>query len=307
METSGFTTHVGKQGAMEMADNNKDQENKKILIIGLGQIGYSNAEYMTSLGLKVDGYDISENAIKRAIDNKIIQKKAQNFAGYDYYVICVSTHRPEDMFVPYLDGLFDVARKIAHEGKTDALIGIDSTIPRGTSEEIKKIVGHRLHVVHTPHRYYVHERNEHGVNQLRIIGGCEQCCLEEGRNFYSKLLQVPLHEVSIVDVAELCKVVENAYRFMEIAFSEELKMVCDNSAIDFNELRNAVNTKWNTKIMEARDGIGGHCLPKDSQMFLDFSRNTMVTSLIRAAKMVDEQYRFHNLQKDIKQVPMTSR
>ncbi|HET6458176.1 MAG TPA: potassium transporter TrkA, partial [Nitrosopumilaceae archaeon] len=280
------------------------QKNKKILIIGLGQIGYSNAEYMASIGLEADGYDISEKAIQRALDNKVIRDRASSFSNYDYYVICISTHRPEDMFVPYLDGLYDIARKISHEGKTGALVGIDSTITRGTSEEIKKILGHRLHVVHVPHRFYINEQKDHGVRQTRVLGGCEPCCVKEARHFYGNILKIPLHIVSSVDVAELTKVVENSYRFMEIAFAEELKMVCDNSSIYFNELRNAINTKWNVKILEPKEGIGGHCLPKDSQMFLDFSKNVLVTSLIGAAKMVDKQYRFHLAKRAAREMPL---
>lgn len=91
---------------------------KKILIIGLGQIGYSNAEYMTKLGLHVEGFDISENAVKRALDHKIIQKQADNFSGYDYYIICISTHNPENMFMPFLDGIHTIVKRIAKEGKT---------------------------------------------------------------------------------------------------------------------------------------------------------------------------------------------
>ena len=81
-------------------------------------------------------------------------------------------------------------------------------------------------------------------------------------------------------------------------------MVCDNSEIDFNELRNAINTKWNIQILEARDGIGGHCLPKDSQMFLDFSRNMHVTSMIKTAKTIDEKYRSFLTQKATKEMPL---
>jgi UDP-N-acetyl-D-mannosaminuronic acid dehydrogenase len=286
-------------------NNSLKNDHKKILIIGLGQIGYSNAEYMSSIGLDIDGYDISEKAIQRALDNKVIRNRASNFKNYDYYVICISTHRPEDMFVPYLDGLYDVARKISHEGKTGSLVGIDSTITRGTSEEIKKIMGHRLHVVHVPHRFYVHEQKDHGVRQTRVLGGCEPCCVREAKYFYGNMLKIPLHPVSSAEIAELTKVVENSYRFMEIAFAEELKMVCDNSSIDFSELRNAINTKWNVKIFEAKDGIGGHCLPKDSQMFLEFSKNVLVTSLIGAAKMVDKQYRFHLAKRASQEMPLT--
>ncbi|HEX2615696.1 MAG TPA: NAD(P)-binding domain-containing protein, partial [Nitrososphaera sp.] len=90
---------------------------KKVLIIGLGQIGYSNAEYMTVRGLAVDGYDISDKAVERAIADEVIRKKATSFAGYDYYIICISTHRPDDMFEPYLDGLFEITKKLSYEAK----------------------------------------------------------------------------------------------------------------------------------------------------------------------------------------------
>ena len=282
--------------------NGKDT---RILVIGLGQIGYSNAEYMISSGLSVDGFDISEKAMQRALENKVIQNKATSFKGYDYYIICISTHRSENMFMPFLDGLFDITKKLAHEGKTGALVGIDSTVTRGTSNKVKQILGHRLHVVHVPHRFYVHEKEEHGVRQTRVLGGCEPCCVREARYFYADLLKIPIHIVSSVDIAELTKIAENSYRFLEIAFAEELKMVCDYSDIDFNELRNAINTKWNVKILEAKEGVGGHCLPKDSQMFLDFSNDVLVTSLIRAAKLIDQQYRFHIIQKAIPEVPLT--
>lgn len=265
----------------------------KVLVIGLGQIGYSNAEYMTMKGLAVDGFDISDKAVKRAIDDQVIRKKASSFAGYDYYIICISTHRPDDMFVPYLDGLFDIAKRIAYEGKAGALVGVDSTITRGTSEKIKDMLRHRMHVVHVPHRFYINEKHDHGVRQTRVLGGCDKCCVEKARHFYGELLDIPLHEVESVEVAELTKIVENSYRFVEIAFAEELKMFCDRAGIDFDELRNAINTKWNVKVLEAKEGIGGHCLPKDSQMFLNLSKNLLEASIIDAAKKVDAEYRSH--------------
>jgi UDP-N-acetyl-D-mannosaminuronic acid dehydrogenase len=91
---------------------------------------------------------------------------------------------------------------------------------------------------------------------------------------------------------------------MEIAFAEELKMVCDRSGIDFDQLRKAVNTKWNIRILEAKDGIGGHCLPKDSQMFLDMSKNVLQSSIIEAAKTVDLKYRLHVDKKVSQRMPL---
>lgn len=266
---------------------------KRVLVIGLGQIGYSNAKYMTSRGLNVDGYDINEKAVQRALKNRIIRNSARNFEGYDYYIICISTHRSDDMFIPFMDGLYEIAHKLSREGKTGALVGIDSTVTNGTSNKVNEILGHRLHVVHVPHRYYINEPEEHGVRQTRVLGGCESCCVKKAVHFYGDLLAIPLHTVSALEVVELSKLVENSYRFLEIAFAEELRMVCDRSGIDFDELRSAVNTKWNIKILEARDGIGGHCLPKDSQMFLNMSKSFLKSSIIETAKLIDHKYRLH--------------
>ena len=266
---------------------------QKILIIGLGQIGYSNAKYMISKGLWVEGYDISQHALKRALADGVIKKAAINFADYDYYIICISTHQQENMFMPDLRGIYEVAYQISKQGKSGALVGIDSTIPRGTSHRIEQILEHRLHVVHVPHRFYINEQKEHGVNQMRVMGSCKSCCQEKAKNFYGKLLGIPVFSVSSPDIAELTKIVENSYRYIEIAFAEELKIVCDKINVDFNELRHAVNTKWNVNILEAQKGIGGHCLPKDSQMLLDISKGAVNSSIIEAAKKIDHHYRIH--------------
>ena len=274
-----------------LAEMQKGQ--KKILIIGLGEIGYTNAEYMTSIGLWVEGYDINDKAVQRALDDNVIKRKAVNFSDYDYYLICISTHKPENMFVPYLDGLYETVYRLLREGKSGSLLGIDSTVPQNTTKKILEILNHKMHVVHVPHRYYKHEKTEHGVRQKRVIGACEQCCYDEGRKFYGHLLNIPLHPVSSPDVAELTKIVENSYRFVQIAFSEEMKMLCDNLGVDFEELRNSINTKWNIDMLQAIDGIGGHCLPKDSQMVLDLSKKYVPNSILESSKKIDSQYRMH--------------
>ncbi len=107
-------------------------------------------------------------------------KKASNFNDFDVLIICVSTHVPDDMFSPQVDGLMSVVEKISREAKSGALILIESTIPKGTSQKVFEKLDHRLHVVHAPHRWYALEEQKHGVNQLRILGGVSKCCLQEG-------------------------------------------------------------------------------------------------------------------------------
>lgn len=269
----------------------KDKAN--ILIIGLGQIGYSDAEYMTWRGLKVDGYDINANAVQRAIVNGIIRRKAKTFEGYDYYVVCVSTHKPENMFLPSFDGIYRTADRLYDEGKEGALVAIESTITKGVSDEVNEIIKHSLHVAHVPHRFYANEKTEHGVRQIRVLGGCETCCTDKAAHFYKKLLDIPVHVVSSVELAEISKVVENSYRYLEIAFAEELKMFCDGYKLDFDELRVAINTKWNVDILEARKGISGHCLPKDTRMYFDLARHVLESSMIDTALVVEDQYKLH--------------
>ena len=250
---------------------------EKILVIGLGEIGYNNAEYMSGKGLDVEGYDIDQKAIKRALEAGIIKKEAKNFEGYDFYMICVSTHNPANMFVPFLDGLLGVAERIATEGKPGALVTIESTIPKGTSRRVCNILQHRLHVAHIPHRYFNQEKKDHGVRQLRVLAGCKSCCSFEALQFYEHVLDIPIYTLSSIEMAELTKVIENTHRYLEIAFAEELKMFCDDQNLDFTELRASVNTKWNENILDARSGIGGHCLPKDTKMYFELSKH--LTSL----------------------------
>src|SRR2546426_4997202 len=315
----------------------------KVLVIGLGQLGLPVAKYVKERGFDAYGYDISPKAMDRAEKTAAI-KKATDFGEFDVYILCVSTHKPEDMFSPQIDGLFSIVEKISLEAKNGALVSIESTIPKGTSKKVFELLNHRLHVVHAPHRWYAAEEREHGVNQLRVIGGVCDCCLKTGMQFYDvrnndatnttnttaitnpitsnsidgnnnnyddnscnedknkqKSLGIPMHPVSEVEIAETTKIVENAHRFLQIAFAEDLYLYCEANDINFSELRDALNTKWNVNILEPRDGIGGHCLPKDTKMFLQ-SSNRRQNKILRAAMDVDEEYkRFRaKLEKQIK-------
>jgi UDP-N-acetyl-D-mannosaminuronic acid dehydrogenase len=351
---------------------NKDQlwsSFHKVLVIGLGQLGLPVAKYIKERGFDVYGYDISTKALERA--EKIAGiKKAINFSGFDVYIICVSTHKQEDIFSPQIEGLLSIVQnKISKEAKNGALVAIESTIPKGTSRKIFEMLNHRLHVAHAPHRWYALEEKEHGVNQLRVVGGVCDCCLRVAMQFYdgadvlslseseSELtttiattkakesitattttttatteiisaddgrgngsrpaddannnisrsssntdytnrgtkkasLGIPMHPVSDIEIAELTKIIENAHRYLQIAFAEDLYLYCQANNINFAELRDSLNTKWNVNILEPREGIGGHCLPKDTTMFLNSSKS-IKSKIIQAAIQVDAEYRMY--------------
>ena len=290
----------------------------KVLVVGLGQLGLPVARYVKEKGFDdVYGYDISPKAMERA--EKIAGiKKANDLSDFDVYILCVSTHKPDDMFTPQIEGLLSIVERISKEARRDgALVSIESTIPRGTSARVFEMLNHRLHVAHAPHRWYALEEKEHGVNQLRVVGGVCDCCLQTAMQFYNgtcssfiststatdvssssfsssegmpKSLGIPMHPVSKIEIAELSKIAENAHRYLQIAFAEDLYLYCQENNLNFSELRDALNTKWNVNILEPKEGIGGHCLPKDTRMFLQSSKS-IKSKILTAAMEVDQDYR----------------
>jgi UDP-N-acetyl-D-mannosaminuronic acid dehydrogenase len=282
--------------------------NYRVLIIGLGQLGLPIAKYVKGKGFDTYGYDIEHKAIERAEKVASI-KRADSFSDFDVYIICVSTHKPDDIFTPQINGLLYIVEEISRKARNGAIVSIESTIPRGTSKKVFEMLNHRLHVVHVPHRWYALEEMEHGVNQLRVIGGVHDCCLRAALQFYTgdgrnnnssssnnykenRNLGIPLHPVSDIEIAEITKIAENAHRYLQIAFAEDLYLYCKTNNLNFPELREAINTKWNVNILEPRDGIGGHCLPKDTRMFLQSSKSTK-SKILTAALEVDQDYRRH--------------
>ena len=215
----------------------------KVLVIGLGQLGLPVAKYIKEKGFdNVYGYDISSIAMERAEKTAGI-KLADDFSDFDVYILCVSTHKPDDIFTPQIEGLLSIVDRISKEAKRNgALVSIESTIPRGTSNKVFEMLNHRLHVAHAPHRWYALEEKEHGVNQLRVVGGVCNCCLEAAMQFYGgnsservvgdnssitanntiitdgndnenspitrKSLGVPMHPVSKIETAELSRLLK---------------------------------------------------------------------------------------------------
>jgi len=263
----------------------------KVCVIGLGEVGLATAKYVFDRGIDVWGYDTDLKAVERAKKVGILKTSCvwNDVPFVDCYLICVSTGLKGD--APDLSPIFDVCEKIKGKAvlSNHPLVSIESTVMPGLSRLVfKDIFKKRVRLVHVPHRYWVEQPVKHGVKQLRVIGGIDIESLENGLKFYKDTLNVPLHAVSSIEIAEMSKIAENAYRYVQIAFAEELKMICEEIGLSFDEVREACNTKWNIEILEARDGISGHCLPKDTQYLISL---TSFNTLMKDALTVDKQYR----------------
>ncbi len=241
-------------------------------------------------GLEVWGIDINPATVERVGKTEKFKATTQwkDIPQVDAYIICVTTGQVNDC--PDVSAVFSVCQKISETAKPSTLVAIESTIVPGTAKKLfNETFKGKIRLVHCPHRYWADYPVEHGVNQLRVIGGVNPESLKVGVKFYKETLGIPMHVCSSVEVAEMCKITENSHRYLQIAFAEELRMMCAKIGMSFEELRAAMNTKWNVDLPEARDGVGRHCLPKDIRYVMSLSPTE--AELLASATLVDKKYR----------------
>ncbi|MCL2257969.1 MAG: hypothetical protein LBH62_07015 [Nitrososphaerota archaeon] len=231
-------------------------------VMGLGNIGTPVVQHISKIYKQTHGYDISQEAIKIAKQNGI--NASNELTHADIYVIAVNTwfrNGHSDM-----SAIEDCTKK-AIELNPNALICYESTLVKGTARKLAQKYNVTNMAV-CPHRWWKQEEDKHGVVQIRVLGTLNKESQTKALEFYNAL-GIPTHIVSSPEIAEISKLVENTYFYLRIAYAQELKLLCDKNQLDFNELREAVNTKWNVDMAEARDGIGGECLPKDIRFLID--------------------------------------
>lgn len=257
----------------------------KVCVIGLGNVGRPTAYYIHNYGIPVYGYDIDKRKTV-GLNPLTAFSNWQRVPSCDSYLICVNTSWKNTQ--PEMSNVFDVCHKIAKKEKENKpLVSIESTVAVGTCRKAAEMFDH-VHLVHVPHRFWAEEQEKHGVVQERVIGALDRESLIKGKRFYESL-GIPLIPVSNLEVAEIIKIAENAYRFVQISFAEQLHLLCENHVFSFEEVRKGANTKWNVNILEARDGIKGECLPKDIRYLSCLGD----TPLLSGAMETDQKYREH--------------
>jgi len=267
-----------------------------LVVVGIGEIGGGILHEIA----KRDGKD---RIFGVDVDEKILEKfKSEGFnvgkkipIANNYIIAVYSTHQ---------------VLNVAHEIPLDMnpLISIEATDEPGTVKKIHNIFMRRgeCDLFCFPHRYNPKDPEHRFFNIHRVAGSFSQKSTKRGVEFYKRYMDESLIHIYPIEIVEMCKPMENTFRFIEIAFAEELKMRCDEKNIDFETLREAMNTKWNIEILEARDGIGGKCLPKDSSIINHYFGNF---NIINAAIDSDSEYkglkrRFPKLAKIIIMIPV---
>jgi UDP-N-acetyl-D-mannosaminuronic acid dehydrogenase len=266
----------------------------KVLVAGLGTVGLPTAEYIMAAGLDVVAYDVNPQAVKGAVLRGIQATTYwSDVPQADVFVVCVSTHYDETGNLTPVKDVQEIYTMIVSMGNEEKLVSIESTVPPGTCRRIYEKANHpEVRLVHAPHRYWAGDPVNHGVRQPRVIAGIDGQSLAVGLDFYEQSLSVPMHQLPSIETAEMVKVVENAYRYVQIAYAQEVRQICDSLGVPFEEVRKGCNTKWNVEILEARDGVGGHCLPKDMVYLSNLSTDSQ---LIRAAIASNRLYAVKHL------------
>jgi len=257
-----------------------------VCVVGLGTVGKPTAEYFASRGVSTYGYDLSEKALRAARGSlAAVATRVTDLPKADLYIIAVQTGLRSER--PNVENVLDACRSIASI-RSPELVSIESTVPVGTCERIYNEILCGGNLVHIPHRYWAADPVNYGVAQPRIVGSITPRGLKLSLDFYRRH-GIPLVPVPDIRIAELCKIAENTDRYLKIAYAELLRLVCLRNGLDFDELRRAMNTKWNVGLLEAREGIGGTCLPKDIRYLRSFAPD--LCRMLDEAIRVDDAYR----------------
>jgi len=289
----------------------------RISVVGLGYIGLPTAAIIASRNVEVIGVDVSEKVVNTINQGKIhiiepdldILVRATVQTGKlkavvkpepaDAFLIAVPTPLTDDK-TPDLSYVFAAAKSIAPVLEKGNLVILESTSPVGTTEQMVQLLAETRQDLSFPHTAgeeadiqvaYCPERVLPGkvlrelVDNDRIMGGITPVCAERAADLYRIFVQ---GECFLTDsrTAEMSKVTENAYRDANIAFANELSMICDEININVWELIKLANRHPRVNILSPGPGVGGHCIPIDPWFIVDRSPKT--ARMIRCARNVND-------------------
>lgn len=255
--------------------------------LGLGYIGLPTSALIASHNISVHGVDVSQHVVDTINAGKIhivepdlgdaVAKAVQ--AGFlkadttpklaDVYLIVVPTpfkggnHEPD---ISYIQSATEAILPLLKEGD---LYIIESTSPVGTTERMRDFIYSqrpelqgKLHIAYCPERVLPGNVMHELVHNDRVIGGVDETSTEKAVSFYQQFVKGELHKTN-ARTAEMCKLVENASRDVQIAFANELSIISDKAGINVWELIHLANKHPRVNILQPGSGVGGHCIAVD--------------------------------------------
>lgn len=290
---------------------------KTASIYGLGYVGLPSACVFADAGLDIIGIDVNADTVASVNNGKphIVEPNLDELlvrvvtsgklratsqpSKADVYIIAVPTPFKEEK-KPDLTYVEAATRMIAPLLEKGSLVILESTSPVGTTEKIADwIMTERtdlkmpvlggapadIYLAHCPERILPGKVIYEVVHNDRIVGGMTQACSEAAVAFYKVAVKGTCH-VTNARTAELCKLSENAFRDVNIAFANELSLVCDRMNVDVWELIALTNRHPRVEILRPGPGVGGHCIAVDPWFIVDGAPNE--ARLIATARQIND-------------------
>jgi len=271
----------------------------KIAVIGMGYVGIPCAVLLAD----VDGYDVTgvqrrsersgwkiellnsgkspiegdepglEELISKVVDKGTFRVTDDFNILSDMNIILIDVQTPTDENnVPRYESLKEVSVKIAQVIKKGTLVVIESTVAPGTTRNIVLPLlekhsgmkgGEDFYLAFSYERVMPGKLLEYIVNFPRVVGGINEQSTQMAVKMYKKIVKKTVHATEVT-TAELAKTIENAYRDVNIAFANEMALVCESLGVNVYEVRELINERHDRHMHIPGIGVGGHCLPKDT-------------------------------------------
>lgn len=283
---------------------------QKVCVVGLGYIGLPTASIIATKGCQVIGVDTSEFVVKTVGSGgvHIVEPdletlvKAAVLSGNlttrttptpaDVFIIAVPTPIKADKTAD-LSFVESAVRSIVPVVGKGNLVVVESTIPPGTIEgvvapilaESGLEIGADLFVAHCPERVLPGRILEELVQNDRVIGGINHESALVARNFYKIFVHGSILMTS-ARVAEMVKLVENAYRDVNIAFANELSLICEHLGINVWDVIDLANRHPRVNVLRPGPGVGGHCIAVDPWFIIE--KAPAQAKLLKAAREVND-------------------
>lgn len=285
----------------------------EVVVLGLGYIGLPTSALIAKNQVNVIGVDINEEVVKIINSGKIhivepeldgiVEKAIQD--GYlkastkavsaDTFLIVVPTpfkgkNEPDISFVE------EATKGVIPLLKKGDLFILESTSPIGTTEKMADLIfknrpelKNNIHIAYCPERVLPGNVMHELIHNDRVIGGINNKSTEKACEFYAKFVKGQLHKTN-ARTAEMCKLVENSSRDVQIAFANELSIICDKAEINVWELINLANKHPRVNILNPGCGVGGHCIAVDPYFIV--SDYPMESQIIGKAREINNYKAF---------------
>lgn len=266
---------------------------KSVCVLGLGYIGLPTASVIASRGVQVIGIDVKEEVVAKINKGEIhiVEPDLEAVTAHAVqqgYLRAATKPEVADAFMiavptPFHDGKADLAyveaagRSIAPLLRKGNLVVLESTSPPGTTDRlVEQMAAMRpdlkfpsagdedcdVHVAYCPERVLPGRVLTELVENSRVIGGITAGCSAKAEELYRIFCKGELN-VTNARTAEMCKLTENAFRDVNIAFANELSIVCEKLGINVWELIKLANYHPRVNILQPGPGVGGHCIAVD--------------------------------------------